>query len=82
MIVISSVGFMAHHVILLSVYFGWGSPLTYLFSLAVAVGGAFWAWLFAASRSLLGPWLSHMLVDAAIFLIGYDLVRGLFVAAS
>ena len=26
------------------------------------------------SGSLLGPWLSHCLIDAAIFLIGYDLV--------
>ena len=81
-ILVSSVGFMAHHVVLLATFFGWGSPLTYLFSFGVAIGGAFWAWLYASSRSLLGPWLSHMLVDVAIFLIGYDLVRGLFRAAS
>ncbi len=81
-ILVSSVGFMAHHVVLLGTFFGWGSPLTYLFSLGVAIGGAFWAWLYASSRSLLGPWLSHMLVDVAIFLIGYDLVHGLFRAAS
>ena len=29
-------------------------------------------------RSLFAPWLSHMLVDIAIFVIGYDLVRQLF----
>jgi membrane protease YdiL (CAAX protease family) len=75
---ISSLGFMAHHVILLATYFGWASPLTYLFSLGVALGGAFWAWLYWYSRSLLAPWLSHMLVDIAIFVIGYDLVRELF----
>ncbi len=74
-ILISSLGFMAHHIILLATFFSWDSPLTYLFSLGVAVGGAVWAWIYASSRSLLGPWLSHMLVDAAIFLIGYDLVR-------
>jgi membrane protease YdiL (CAAX protease family) len=74
-IVVSSLGFMAHHVILLGVYFGWRSPATYAFSLAVAVGGAAWAWLYAGSGSLLGPWLSHLLIDAAIFAIGYDLAR-------
>jgi membrane protease YdiL (CAAX protease family) len=74
---ISSLGFMAHHVVLLMTFFGWQSPLTYLFALAVAVGGAVWAWLYASSRSLVGPWLSHMLVDLAIFVIGYDLVRTL-----
>lgn len=78
---ISSLGFMAHHVILLVTFLGWQSPLTWLGSLAVAVGGAVWAGLYAASRSLIGPWLSHLLVDLAIFVIGYDLVYGLLAAA-
>jgi membrane protease YdiL (CAAX protease family) len=71
---LSSLGFMAHHVLLLGVYFGWASPFTYLFSLAVAIGGSFWAWLYQRTGSLLGPWISHMLVDAAIFVVGYTLV--------
>jgi len=75
---VSSVGFMGHHVIVLGTYLGWDSPGTYLFSLAVAAGGTFWAWLYHRSRSLYGPWLSHLLIDAAIFAIGYDLVRPLF----
>lgn len=75
---VSSVGFMAHHVILLGVYFGWGSPWTFVFSLGVALGGAYWAWLYHRSRSLLGPWAGHVLIDAAIFVIGYDLARPLF----
>jgi membrane protease YdiL (CAAX protease family) len=75
---VSSVGFTAHHVILLATYFGWSSPATYLFSLAVAVGGAFWAWLYQRSQSLYGPWVSHLLIDAAIFAVGFDLVRPMF----
>ncbi len=74
-IVISSLGFMAHHVILLATFFGWNSPLAYFFSLCVAIGGAAWAWLYARSGSLLGPWISHLLIDAAIFLIGYSVVE-------
>ena len=31
------------------------------------------------SGSLAGPWLSHLVVDAAIFLVGYDLARDLLV---
>lgn len=76
-VAISSVGFMAHHVILLATYFGWDSPLTYLFSLGVVVGGAVWAVLYRTCGSLLAPWLSHAVVDAAIFTVGYDLVREL-----
>jgi len=73
-VTISSLGFMAHHVILLAVYFGPASFITYLFSVAVAVGGVVWALLYHRSDSLYGPWLSHLLVDAAIFIVGFDLI--------
>ena len=72
-VVLSSLAFTAHHVILLSIYFG-ASWATILFSLCVAVGGAAWAWIYHRSGSLLGPWLSHLLIDAGIFVVGYDLV--------
>ena len=42
-------------------------------SLCVAVGGAAWAAVYQRSGSLLGPWLSHLIVDAAIMAVGYDL---------
>jgi len=74
-IAISALGFMAHHVIVLSVFFGWGSFLSLFFSLGVAVGGVAWAWLYHHSRSLFGPWLSHALVDAGIFLVGFEIVK-------
>jgi membrane protease YdiL (CAAX protease family) len=69
----SSGAFAAHHLIIIGTFFGWTSPLTPALTLAVAVGGAFWAWLYHRSGSLLGPWISHMLVDAAIFAVGYQL---------
>jgi membrane protease YdiL (CAAX protease family) len=75
-IVISSLGFMAHHVVLLNSFLPgrllWG---VLPFSFAVAVGGAFWAWLYQRSGSLLGPWLSHLAIDAAVFVIGWDLFQ-------
>jgi membrane protease YdiL (CAAX protease family) len=74
-IAVSSVGFSAHHVLVLAKYFGYGSPLTWLFTLGIVIGGAVWAWLYRKSGSLAGPWLSHALVDATIFVIGWDLVR-------
>ena len=80
-ILISAVGFMGHHVIVLGTYFGWGSIWTWFFSLATAFGGAVWAWLYNRSGSIYGPWMSHLLIDAAIFGIGYDLMRCATVAA-
>ena len=72
-VAVAAVGFMGHHVIVLGTFFGWLSPATWLFSVAVALGGAFWAWLYHTSRSLFGPWMSHLLVDAAVFTAGYNL---------
>ena len=60
---------------MLGTYFGWDSFWTYFFSLATAVGGAFWAWLYERSGSIYGPWASHLLMDAGIFGLGYDLIR-------
>jgi len=72
--VISSLGFMAHHVMLLVFFLGWNEPLTYIFSLGIAVGGAVWAWLYDRTGSLVAPWISHMIVDAGIFGLGYLIV--------
>lgn len=74
-ILISSIGFMAHHVLVLGFLFGWTHPLTYFLSLSVAVGGAVWAALYHRTNNILGPWLSHLLVDAAIFAVGFEVIR-------
>ena len=72
---ISSVGFMAHHVVLLGFYFGWASPLTYLFSACIAIGGIFWAWQYDTTGKLRACWISHMIVDFGIFALGYVLIQ-------
>ena len=72
--VVSSLCFMAHHVIILAVYlpgYFWAAVVP--FSLGIAVGGFVWAWLYERNGSVYAPWLSHLLVDAAIFVIGWDL---------
>jgi CAAX protease family protein len=74
---IGSIAFAAHHVLVLGHYFGYLVPtaaFTWLFTLAIVIGGAFWAWLYQASRSLGGPCLSHALVDAAIFAVGWQMI--------
>lgn len=68
---ISSLGFMAHHVILLHAYLP--GPWWQVASAGVAIGGVFWAWLYLREGSLWAPWISHMLVDAAIFAIGFQM---------
>ena len=71
----SALGFMAHHVVLLGVYFpGHFWELAMPLSLGVALGGGVWAWIYQRTGSIYAVWLSHAIVDAAIFTIGYAMV--------
>ena len=71
---LSSLGFMSHHVLVLGKFFGYGSIMTYLLALSVAIGGLIWAVMYHRCGSLIPGWISHAIVDAAIFVIGYLLV--------
>jgi membrane protease YdiL (CAAX protease family) len=76
-IFLSSLSFTGHHVIVLAMYFP--SHLltaTIPFAFAVGIGGATWAWLYHRSGSIYSPWLSHLLVDVAIMVVGYDMIFG------
>lgn len=75
--IVSSLGFMAHHVLVLGKFFGFASLETYLLSACIAVGGFVWAWLYDREGSLVGPWLSHAVVDAGIFALGYRIVSAM-----
>jgi membrane protease YdiL (CAAX protease family) len=72
---LSSIAFAGHHLFVLDYYLPgrfWSAAVP--FTLAIAVGGAFWAWLYERSGSLIGPWLSHLIVDAAIMAVGYKML--------
>ena len=72
---LSSLAFMAHHMVVLGRFFPndfWSAAVP--LSLCIAIGGAFWAWLYDSSGSIYTVWVSHLLVDAAIMAVGYDMV--------
>jgi len=77
-ILLSSIGFMLHHIVILGVYFpGHFWTLALPFSICVAVGGGVWAWIYARCGSLYAPWISHCLIDAAIMGVGYVMLADL-----
>lgn len=75
-VVLASLAFASHHLIVVARYAPLGSfwLLAVPATAAVAVGGAHWCGLFRRSGSLLAPWISHLLVDAALMGIGWHLV--------
>lgn len=74
-IIVSSVGFTLHHIVILWAYFP-TVGLGILFNTGVFVGGCIWAWLLHRQKSIFAPWISHILADAAIMVAGYDLIFG------
>jgi len=69
---LAGAAFAAHHIVVLSQFFpmGWGVALGGL----VGVGGILWSVLYARQRTLAGAWISHLLVDLGIMIIGHRLL--------
>jgi membrane protease YdiL (CAAX protease family) len=70
----SAIVFTAHHVIALSTYLP--AHLTALASLGVFLGGSLWGVLYSRYLSVWPGWISHVIVDAAIFGVGWVLLFG------
>ena len=70
--VLASLAFASHHMVILSQYFS--AIWTVALSLMVAVGGYVWCLMVERQRTLMGAWLSHVLVDLAILWVGYRLL--------
>lgn len=69
---LAGIGFSAHHIVVLSQFF----PMTAAFFLGacVGIGGILWSLLMVRHQSLLGPWMSHLVVDVGIMVIGAQLM--------
>jgi membrane protease YdiL (CAAX protease family) len=72
-VVLGSVAFASHHFVVLSQFFPMG--IAAVFSVCVGVGGAIWCWHYQTQKTLAGAWISHLMVDAGLMSIGYDLMR-------
>jgi len=73
-VALSSAAFAAFHIFPLNAYLpGHFFSAVLPFAFCVGVGGAVWAWLYERTGTVYAPWLSHLLVDASLFVVGYDL---------
>lgn len=74
---ISSVGFMLHHILVLYAYLPGelGLLLVIAFSLSIGFGGFVWCCIYQYTGSLLGAWIAHLCADLGIMICGYDLCK-------
>jgi len=74
-LVLSSLAFTAHHVLVIGQFLGGYGPATWLAALTITGAGMLWAWSYHRSNSLFGAWISHALADAGLMWIGYQIWR-------
>lgn len=68
----SALGFALHHVLAMQLYLSW--TVTLVGALCILLAGALWSWMFLRYRTIWPGWLSHALVDLALFAVGYRLI--------
>ncbi|HSH04477.1 MAG TPA: CPBP family intramembrane glutamic endopeptidase [Anaerolineae bacterium] len=68
-VLIAALGFTAHHVLAMRLFFDW--PMTILASLGLIIGASLWSATYIHYRSLWPAYISHALVDIAVFGLGY-----------
>ena len=72
--VIAALGFAAHHLVITLQFFP--APLAVFLAVCVAVGGLIWTLMYEWQRTVVGCWLSHLVVDVFLMVIGYELIIG------
>ena len=70
-VLLSAFFFSVHHFVALTLYFDLGLNLLCCFG--IMIGGMTWSWLYLKYRSIWPGYLSHAMVDVAVFAIGYVL---------
>ncbi len=69
---LAALGFALHHYVICWQYVSPSGAI--IFGTGVGVGGLIWCWMVNRQSTLAGTWLSHALADAAIFIVGYQLL--------
>ncbi len=71
-VLLSGLLFTVHHIFALALQFDW--RLTLLGSMGVCIGGIVWSGLYLKYGSIWPGWLSHLLVDVAVFAVGWRII--------
>lgn len=69
---LSALFFTLHHIIDLAAYFDW--RVIVLGSSAVFIAGVVWSWFYRIHRSIWPSYISHVLADLAIFVVGFQIL--------
>jgi uncharacterized protein len=73
-VAVAGVAFVVHHALALAHWFDWW--LTALASLGIGIGGVLWSILYERYETIWVPYISHAIVDVAVFALGALILFG------
>ena len=69
---LAALAFTGHHLVLMSVLFPFSLAL--FLSLLTGLGSLIWTRMYQRHGTVLGCWISHLIVDAFLMIVGYRLI--------
>jgi len=73
-VVVAALAFVIHHALALAVYFDW--RVTALACTGVFIGSVLWSMLYRRYGNIWAPYVSHAIIDVAVFALGWVLLFG------
>lgn len=73
-VVVAGLCFTVHHIFALAAWVP--GTINVLACVGVFIGGTTWSWLYLRYRSIWPGYVSHVFADAAIFIMGWELIFG------
>jgi membrane protease YdiL (CAAX protease family) len=73
-VVLSAAFFTYHHIIAIGAQFNW--QINVLANIGIFIGGAAWSWCYLKYRSVWPGYVSHLIVDVAVFYLGWRIAFG------
>lgn len=71
-VLFTALAFTLHHIVSTQLYVGWEAVS--LMSTGVFLASAIWSWCFVRFRTIWPGYISHAIVDMAIFAVGYHVI--------
>ncbi len=68
-VLLAALFFTVHHTVALAIQFDW--IVVVLGSIGVFVAAAIWSWMYQRYRSVWVPYISHILADIGVFIVGW-----------
>lgn len=73
---LAGIAFASHHIVVTTQFFPLATGI--VLGASVGIGGILWSLLYEKQKTLMGAWISHLIVDFGIMAVGHYLLFGTY----